>query len=49
MRFVFPIENKTADELYKLNRKGFGGYFPIGLRSGVVRSGEKVSRPGCTG
>jgi len=33
MRFVFPIENKMADELYKLNREGFGGYFPIGLNN----------------
>jgi len=33
MRFVYPIENKTAEELYTLNREGFGGYFPIGLNN----------------
>jgi hypothetical protein len=30
MKFVFPIADKTADELYKINRSGFGGFFPIG-------------------
>jgi hypothetical protein len=30
MKFVFPIADKTADEHYKMNRCGFGGFFPIG-------------------
>jgi len=33
VKFVYPIENKSAEELYKLNREGFGGYFPIGLNN----------------
>lgn len=33
MKFVYPIDKKSAEELYKLNREGFGGYFPIGLNN----------------
>jgi hypothetical protein len=33
MKFVYPIEKKSPEELYKLNREGFGGYFPIGLNN----------------
>ncbi len=33
MRFVHLIEGKKAEELYKLNAGGTGGYFPIGLNN----------------
>jgi len=31
VKFVYPIAGKDADELYKLNMSGTGGYFPIGM------------------
>ena len=33
MKFVFPIEGKEAEDLYALNHKGAGGFYPIGMNN----------------
>lgn len=30
MKFVYPIKGKKAEDLYRLNREGHGGFYPLG-------------------
>ena len=46
MKFVMPIKGKSAQELYKLNREGHGGFYPIGVNNsyhgGIHFEGERL-------
>lgn len=46
MKFVMPIEGRSAEQLYDLNRNGSGGFYPIGLNNsyhgGMHFEGERL-------
>lgn len=33
MKFVYPINEKTAEEHYRINREGQGGFYPLGVNN----------------